>query len=70
MASHLFLSASTRTLYEKKLRELLKPVSQPPLNGAGYAAQFSDVEDDDDDDEEEHDYGVKKNPLFCLHWKQ
>nr|XP_023649265.1 lamina-associated polypeptide 2, isoforms beta/delta/epsilon/gamma-like isoform X2 [Paramormyrops kingsleyae] len=52
--------ASTRTLYEKKLRILLKPVSQPPLNGAGYAAQYSDVEDedeDDDDDDEERDYG-------------
>ncbi|XP_048873038.1 LEM domain-containing protein 1 isoform X4 [Brienomyrus brachyistius] len=51
--------ASTRTLYEKKLRVLLKPVSQPPLNGAGYAAQYSDVEEDEDDDadDEEHDYG-------------
>ncbi|XP_047428103.1 LEM domain-containing protein 1 isoform X3 [Mugil cephalus] len=45
--------ASTRALYEKKLRNLLQSNGHERLNGAEKAVLYSDSEEEEDDDEEE-----------------
>ncbi|KAM3872058.1 LEM domain-containing protein 1 [Diretmus argenteus] len=45
--------ASTRALYESKLKKLLQPEAQQSLNGAEDAALYSDSEEEEDGDEEE-----------------
>ncbi|KAJ8371347.1 hypothetical protein SKAU_G00113750 [Synaphobranchus kaupii] len=43
--------ASTRVLYERKLRRLLDPATQPDQNGTDEADQYSDSEEDDEEED-------------------
>ncbi|KAM4610608.1 LEM domain-containing protein 1 [Polymixia lowei] len=47
--------ASTRAVYEKKLKQLLQADVQPRLNGTGDTALYSDSEEDEDNEEEEEE---------------
>ncbi|KAM9856157.1 LEM domain-containing protein 1 [Aulostomus maculatus] len=47
--------ASTRALYEKKLRKLLQSNRQNELNGTEQAVLYSDTEEEEEDEEEDND---------------
>ncbi|XP_062396118.1 LEM domain-containing protein 1 isoform X2 [Sardina pilchardus] len=47
------ITATTRLVYEKKLRKLMEPPAPPELNGSADEAAYSDSEEEEEEEEEE-----------------
>lgn len=63
------LPASTRALYEKKLRKLLQPDGHDHLNGAEKGVLYSDSEEEEGNGEEEdEESGMTRGVVDLIVW--
>lgn len=62
----LLLSATTRYVYEKKLKRLMEPKSQAQKNGSEDKAVYSDSEEEENEEEQEQPGTM--GPHSCYHF--